>query len=226
MGAEGPKVRAARREGHHLLRAPGASLAGMTRVGDAATASAVPTSGALRWLRGVTVGLVATGLALAGHVLGGGAAPPAGPLAVIALTALVGSVALSGQRWSGTALLGVLLGVQLSAHVVFAGATAVTAPMHHEPGPVTGHGLGWTMLTGHLLAAVLTALLLRRGESWCWRVTDLLSRPVRAGRALALPGMPPRRAAGQRSTGRVAALRPCLLAWVQPRRGPPAVAAC
>lgn len=193
----------------------------MTWGPGAAAASAPPTSGALRWLRGATVGLVATGLALAGHALGGGAAPAAGPLSMIALAAVLGSVALSGQRWSATALLGVLLGVQLAAHVVFAAGAAAAVPMHHAPLAV--HGL--PMLAGHLAAAVLTALLLRRGETWCWRVTGLLSRPVRATRALDVPVMPWRPASGRRIADRVAVLRSCRLAWAQPRRGPPAVAA-
>ncbi|MGZ4614787.1 MAG: hypothetical protein ACXV4A_04445 [Actinomycetes bacterium] len=145
-----------------------------------------PMSGTARWARGATVGSSATGLALAGHLLGGGVTPPVLPLLVLAALAVASSIGLSGRRWSLPPLLGVLLGAQVSFHVVFDGA----APSHRHAvvGHVmTGHTLGWQMVAAHLLATLATALLLRRGEAWCCRLVGVLADPLRATRQLTTP---------------------------------------
>jgi hypothetical protein len=82
------------------------------------------------------------------------------------------------------------------------------------------------MLVAHLLAALVTALLLRQGESWCWRLMALLSRPVHVVRAFGTSSVPD---LGVRSVrpgnGLLPVLRSLQLADAQPRRGPPALLA-
>jgi hypothetical protein len=84
---------------------------------------------------------------------------------------------------------------------------------------MTGH-TGATMLAAHLLAALVTALLLRRGEDWCWRLLDLMTRPVR-GAALRSPLLPvfPKIVVASSDVGAAPLAR--LLRDVAPRRGPP-----
>lgn len=161
-------------------------------------------------------------LAVAGHVAGGGALPPATAATLFGLT-VAGSVALSGRRWTLSALTTVLLGVQLVCHVALAGqATAANLAENGHP----AHGTSPPMLIAHVLAALVTAVLLRRGESWCWRLVALLVRPARAARLFSTR---PVLATGARlvpaADGALAVQRCLLLADVQPRRGPPALLA-
>ena len=155
--------------------------------------------GVLRWVRAAVVGLSASGLALLGHIAAGGAAPPAGQLTIAVLAVLVVSRALSVRRWTVGPLLTVLLGSQAVFHVAFSGAAVhVHGDAQHVAGgsPMPEHS-GLLMLVGHSVAALLTALLLRRGEDWLWSLVALLSRawrvvcaaaeePVAAARARAM----------------------------------------
>jgi hypothetical protein len=71
-------------------------------------------------------------------------------------------------------------------------------------------------------AALLTAVLLGRGEDWCWSLLRLLSRPLRMLAAVdALPVSPPRRLPVPPVIDAPSLL---LLANSQSRRGPPCVA--
>jgi hypothetical protein len=198
-----------------------------------------PTGGLLRWLRGSVVGLSATCLASGGHTAAGGAAPSPGPLAVTALVAVTVAIALSGRRWTIVPLLTMLLGGQVLFHVAFAApassavfggsmghagmgsASGAAAPV---AGAMTGMAMsshpGWLMVGGHLLAAVLSALVLRRGEEWSWRLLDLVTGPMRGAtlELLPLPG-PQRRPVQPTRTRPVRRSR--LLSDVASRRGPP-----
>jgi hypothetical protein len=183
------------------------------------------TAGVTRWLRGAAVGLSATALALGGHALGGGGMPPEAPLVACALVTVLGSVALSGRRWTLMPLLGVLLGVQAAFHVAFGGVTAAANQGH--PGAhhaaMAAHGAGWGMSAAHVAAGLLTGLLLRHGEDLCWRLVALLSRPLRVVRVLTHPA--PADLAPHRIVGPAVPLaRRWMLAYVAPRRGPPALA--
>jgi hypothetical protein len=185
------------------------------------------TGGLARWLRGAAVGLSATALALGGHVLGGGQLPSSAPLVACALATVLGSVALSGRRWTLPPLLGVLLGVQAAFHVAFAGA-APAAANHALPGAhhtvMTVHHTGWEMGVAHIAAALLTGLVLRRGEDLCWRLVVMLSRPLRVFRVLTHPA--PADLAPHRIVGPALPLaRRWMLVDVAPRRGPPALSA-
>jgi len=181
-----------------------------------------PTSGALRVVRGTAVGTTAMSLAAAGHVAGGGSLPPATAAILLGLT-VAGSVALSGRRWTFSALATVLLGVQLVCHVALAGhATAANLTNHSH----AAHGTSASMLVAHVLAALVTAVLLRRGESWCWRLVALLGRPVQVARLFSTRPMLKRVARlVAAADGAPALLRSLLLADAQPRRGPPALLA-
>jgi len=174
----------------------------------------------LRVLRGAAVGAAAVTLALAGHVSAGGALPaPTSAFALLGLT-VAGSVALSGQRWTGSSLFTVLLGAQVVFHVAVGSHPMTTGATVHQH---AAHSLSASMILGHLLAASVTALLLSRGESWCWRLVALLGRPARAVRLYAEHSAPHRRVPRMPSpSSQSTALRCLLLADAQPRRGPPA----
>ena len=156
--------------------------------------------GVLRSVRAAVVGLSASGLALLGHLAAGGTAPPPGQLVLAVVAVLVVSLALSARRWTIGPLLAVLLGSQAVFHVAFsgAGATHVHGGQHEMSSPaMPGHP--WlVMLVWHGVAALLTALLLRRGEDWLRGLVALLTRawlvvrvaaeePVVAHRTRAMP---------------------------------------
>lgn len=205
-----------------------------------------PTQGPLRWARGAVVGLSATCLAYGGHVAAGGVAPSAGPLALTCLVAVLVAIALSSSRWTLAPLLSMLLGAQVVLHVAFAApvpsavfggsmahgrmglpmgadlsaGSSVTGMTGMTGTTMSGHH-GWLMVASHVLAAVLSALLLRRGEEWSWRLLDLVIGPIRGAFALQLRRLPspPRRVPAPTSAVPVAVSR--LLRDVQSRRGPP-----
>jgi hypothetical protein len=184
-----------------------------------------PTEGVLRWARASVVGGVATGLSLLGHVSAGGSAPPAGWLLVLALVTLLVSAGLSGRRWTLGPLLGLLLGAQVAFHVAFGSRSTGHVPGGQHLGHaamVPGHS-GVAMLAGHALAALLTALLLRRGEDCAWRAVDLLARVWTVVRATATGSIVVGRATTPATVRVPAGLG--LLEHVVARRGPPVLAA-
>lgn len=176
----------------------------------------------------------------------GGVAPSAGPLVLTCLVAVLVAIALSSSRWTLTPLLLMLLGAQFFLHVAFAApvpsAVFGGSMAHGQMGSAMGADLpagpsmtamtgmtgmtgsghhGWLMVGTHVLAAVVSALLLRRGEEWSWRLLDLVIGPIRGAFALQLRRLPspPRRSPAPTSAVPVACSR--LLRDVQSRRGPP-----
>jgi hypothetical protein len=188
--------------------------------------TAAPTRGTARWGRGGTVGLAAIGLALLGHVIGGGIAPPTIPLLVLALLAVLCSVGLSVRRWSLGALFGVLVCVQGAFHVAFGDLTTraadSTSHLHHGVPVMAAHPLSWRMVVSHLLAVLVTGLLLRRGEAWCWQLAALFGTRVRAVRLLAASVAAPDLPRTCRAEHGPMVLQARLLVLSQARRGPPA----
>ena len=177
--------------------------------------------GVLRWARAAVVGLNATGLALLGHLAAGGTAPPAGQLALVLLAVLAVSLALSVRRWTVGPLLAVLLGSQALFHVAFGGAGHVHGGQHVAGGStIPGHS-GPLMLVAHGVAALLTALVLKRGEDWLWGLLALLARAWRAGRVAADPPVAAARSRVISRSGDVPAVLD-LLEHAVARRGPPA----
>jgi hypothetical protein len=182
-----------------------------------------PTSGLLRVARGAVVGSTAVGLAVAGHLVGGGSLPATTTAVTVLGLTVAGSVALSSRRWTLSALTTVLLGVQVVCHVALAGhASAANLAAHSH----ATHGASASMLVAHVLAALVTAVLLRRGESWCWRLVALLGRPAQAARLFRTRPVLATRARLVLGTDRgPALLLSLLLVDAQPRRGPPALLA-
>jgi hypothetical protein len=178
--------------------------------------------GVLRSVRAAVVGLSASGLALLGHLGAGGTALPPGQLVLAVLAVLVVSLTLSARRWTVGPLLALLLGSQALFHVAFSGVDA--AHVHggqHEMSESAMPGHPWLlMLVGHGVAALLTALLLRRGEDWLWGLVALLTRAWRVARVAAQQpvGGPRTRAMSRSGDVRVVL---GLLEHAVARRGPP-----
>jgi hypothetical protein len=125
------------------------------------------------------------------------------------MLAVLVSVGLSRVRWGSGSLLVVLTAAQLVFHVALAGGVAEA-------------GASWSMVVGHSAAALITAIVLRRGEDACWQVTYLLARPARALRAVVV--VPPGFAPVQRWFVYVGDRRSRLsLVYAAPRRGPPSL---
>lgn len=144
------------------------------------------TLGVWRLLRGGVVGTSATILAVGGHSLAAGQ-PPSWTVATAAAVAIgTASILLSRLRWTLPRLLALLLAGQAGLHSLFLWQQAppqhaghVHAGHAHEPA-VTLLPDDFEMVTGHVLAAVATALLLRQGERWLCGVLDALAlRAVR-----------------------------------------------
>jgi hypothetical protein len=144
------------------------------------------TVGVWRVLRGGVVGATATALALGGHILAAGRPPSWTVVAAATVTIGVVSILLSRLRWTLPRLLALLLAGQAGLHTWFLWQQA---PPPHAAHVHTGHAPEHAatllpddagMLAGHVLAAVVTALLLRQGERWLCRVLDALAlRAVR-----------------------------------------------
>jgi len=208
------------------------------------TVAACATSGAVRSLRGAVVATSATLLAVLGHVLAGGLAPAPAALALLLVAAWAVATALGGRRWRLPSLLAVLVGAQVLLHVGLA-ESSVTGPvgpgtggmgatgrmagmggmagmgmagMPGAPTAASGAGHGSWMLLAHMAAALLSALLLRRGEDGLWVLLELLTGGWRVpGDRSAVP-VGPRRL---RVDGTVLAPPSPSHRSSEPRRGPP-----
>ena len=190
--------------------------------GVRASASA-PTSGWLRVARGAVVGATAMGLSVGGHILAGGALP-----APATAAALLGRHGGGQHRPERPALDGLprwcpCCSVSRSSATWRWPAIRRGHLANHRH---AAHGVSASMVAAHVLAALVTAVLLSRGESWCWRLVALLSRPVhvaalltaRTPQAFGAPSPAP-------AVGSLPVLRSLLLGDAQPRRGPPALLA-
>lgn len=167
-----------------------------------------PGRGRLRALRSLLVGLTVAVIAATSHAVGGGAHTVW--LAVVPATGAVAVVTwvLAGRRLGAATLLGLLSVAQVGVHLLSA----------HLEGHAISHGL--PMLTAHLLAAVVSAVLLGRGELLLWWLHAWL-------RPRLLPSAPhvPTTAAPP-FVGDVAPRpAPALLVGGLGRRGPPVVLA-
>ncbi|MEZ5118058.1 MAG: hypothetical protein R2737_17495 [Candidatus Nanopelagicales bacterium] len=156
--------------------------------------------------RGLVVGTAAVGLASAGHSLGGGHVDPAA-LALWLGVGVVAATLLSDRVWSLPRLIGLLAVTQVVLHV----GLGQHAGAGHGGTPTA------TMLAGHAVAVVLTALVLRRGEALVEWLVATLTRPLRAASLATSPV--PAYAATPVARGPVATGAPLRHAVV--RRGPP-----
>ena len=123
------------------------------------------------------MGLTASGLGIVGHAAAGGMLPSATVMAAATGCLVLLGIAMSGRTWELSSLMSVLIGAQLALHVVLADAAhAHTMAGMSDGGPASGIA----MTGAHVTAAVVSALLLRRGERWLLALVDLLRRPLRA----------------------------------------------
>lgn len=170
-----------------------------------------------RMVRGVVAGGLSASLAAASHhAVDTAAGDPV--VVVVSVAVAVGvCVLLAGHRMGPVRLGSAVVLSQGVYHLLFSlsgGNTAGAgsrfpqggepAPGHAHPPPgtvprdlssaETAHGL---MLLLHLLAAVVTYLLLRHGERAWWSLVDLLGAPIRRLLAAAFPWVPAPRPPGR-----------------------------
>jgi hypothetical protein len=193
-----------------------------------------PLRGRARALRAGVLGTTALGLALAAHLAGGGHRPPLTLLLVCAGLLGLTAVTATARRVRLRLLLPLLGAQQVLLHLAFdagAGAAACGAVDPHAghtagavlsctPGAAAMAMPGWPMTLAHVLAVVLTAWLLVRGERTLWALAD---RVVRV--ATAAPAPRRRRAAVLLASRTPTAVRTPARSPAAPR-GPPVLVAC
>ena len=148
-----------------------------------------PDAGHDRALRVGVVASVGVALTLCGHRLAGGS-PDLLATAVALMVAVGVTTALLRRERHPAAVVGVLLGLQVVAHLVLAtaqgthgmqavGHGAVTTSVAGEPGAMRFMYAppSLTMLIGHGLAALVMAWVVTRGEQALRAVASLLWRP-------------------------------------------------
>ena len=147
-----------------------------------------------RAVRVAVLGAASLVLATSAHIIGGGALPPLGVLALTALVLGLVAVPLTGRRCRTGVLVAVLGVQQFLLHLVF---TAVGEQRGCEPSglvdtthqlgvgcalnmpmdiPMTAAGPSWPMILAHAAATAATAWLLARGETWLWRTAEQVVR--------------------------------------------------
>ncbi|MTB72355.1 hypothetical protein GGG17_10310 [Arsenicicoccus sp. MKL-02] len=197
-----------------------------------------PAGGRLRLLRAGTLAVVMLALAALAHLLGAGALPGPGVLAVLLGLVLATCLTASARRLGAGSIGAILGGGQLAlhgaftvlgttgadpeslGHVVGSGHHAVLVthawPAHAAAG---GHGhLSLTMLLAHVLATVVTAAVLARGERALWLLASWLAPVIRL-----LLDRPAHWARPAAISVAVSRLRSAELVLAAPRRGPPLV---
>jgi hypothetical protein len=195
-----------------------------------------------RFARGWLAALFSTTVAAASHTLAGGNSPSAVSLVVALAFAGVACIALTGTTLSLIRLMASVALSQLAFHVLFStigtstGAAARFTGSAHDhsatltlgadagSGAVAHHADGWMWL-GHAVAAVLTIVALRYGESAFWRLAAIALLFVRTLFAR-IPAVPlvPRPVRRARVVGHLFVPRICaLLRTTLGLRGPPAV---
>lgn len=172
-----------------------------------------------RPLRGACVGLLSATLAVGAHAAGSGALPGASAsVLVTAVSGVLGALAGSapGLRVGLAALLGVLGGGQLLGHLVLGVAAG-----HEHAAAEAPAATGVPMVTAHVLAVGLCALLTLGAERAAAVCTAALARVLPVAALLAGPApVPPRPVL---RPARASAPHPplLLLADAVARRGPP-----
>ena len=163
-----------------------------------------PTAPMARALRALAVGAVVTTVAVLAHVLGHGTPPPV--VALVPVVAVVAAVALamSGRRWSFGAL---VLGVGTAQVAVHGLSVYLTGDAH----------VSVAMIAAHVVATLVSCLLLSAGESLWWRLWRWMTRALPQLTLVAPPSL--RRLPGYGVTSRIVPV-----GWhadVLPTRGPP-----
>lgn len=170
----------------------------------------------LRILRGASLALACTLIAVGGHVLGGGDAPPAGALLAVAALGGAAFVVLANRQRTFGQIFAAAAASQLAFHGAFSlSSGAYGHPLHESIASLADP----PMLTGHLLAAAAAAALVAYGERAVWAIHEL-GRLIRVPelavvRPTAPPNLRPATSRHHEST------RGLLFARTRPRRGPP-----
>jgi len=148
--------------------------------------STQPPHPLFRMARAVVFATVCVTLAAIGHALASRETVPAWAVLAGFGTVLAVTFVLAGHERSLVTIAGGLLGGQFALHTVFASAT--DPMLHHAPVIEAAHsaplqGSGTAMTLAHTVAALLSALWLRRGERAAWSLTRRLAtaadRPLR-----------------------------------------------
>ncbi|HOF63954.1 MAG TPA: hypothetical protein PLL54_06590 [Dermatophilaceae bacterium] len=192
-----------------------------------------PSGGVVRLARAAYLAAVILGLAVAGHVLGGGSWPSWGALSGVLILAGGLSAVLTRARLRAPRLAATLAGGQLAVHEVLSWTTGHGSMGHDHAAmaldPAEGMPSGWLttwlgadlrMLAGHAVATVLAAAVIAHGERVLWLAWEAVRPRVTLWRTpVVLPRvrhwcaavlLPPRTAA---------------LALTADPRGPPAMSA-
>lgn len=168
-----------------------------------------------RILRGASLALACTLIAVGGHVLGGGDAPPVGALLAVAALGGAAFVVLADRQRTYGQIFAAAAASQLAFHGAFSLSAGAYGHPLHEP---IASLLDPSMLTGHLLAAAAAAGLVAYGERAIWAIHEL-GRLIRLPElAVVRPTTPPH---VRPVTSHLPSLREQLLAHTRPRRGPP-----
>jgi hypothetical protein len=193
------------------------------------TGMSTPTRGAVRAARAVAFGVAVLTIAAGGHVAAGGVLPSVTVLALLGVPVTVVAVALTGRRCGPVLLVGSMAAAQFFLHETLVALTAQvpgdmagqmsSASVSAMGGHAIAHTDGWsvTMTAAHVVATLVTALLLARGEQALWQ---LVSRLLPT-----LPRIPRLLACGPLQTPALLslpALRPSLVSGGSGLRGPPA----
>lgn len=195
-----------------------------------------------RFTRGWVAAFFSTFVAALSHTVGGERAP--GGVGVVVSVAFAGlvCVALAGRSLSWSRLAVSVVLSQLIFHTLFSvgapgGALHTAGGAAHEHGThafvsavgsrafVDGaHGAhGLQMWLAHAVAACVTIVALRRGETALWGMLDLVRVAIRSlCRTVSIPARLPRGTRTRRAAGHVARPRAHLLLSAMRHRGPPA----
>ena len=145
-----------------------------------------------RFTRGMLAAIFSTLVASISHTLAGGDSPGFLALVVGLAFAAITCVALTGKRLSVTRLsiavavsqfgfhglfssLGDFSGTAVATHDHLTGTTLLTGPAD-----VTTHHTGALMWLAHGVAALITIVALRHGESAFWNLRELAGRVIRS----------------------------------------------
>lgn len=171
-------------------------------------------------MRAAFVAMLTVGIAAGSHVLGGGAAPHPLTLLILSVLAAIPVHLLSGRRLGFGLLLVLLGGGQFAIHHLLMAMSSMQPGGHphdlaHQAAAAPSDGPG--MILAHVIATVLTSLLLACGDGLLWALWTLL-RPLLVVAFGVVVAMPPRLLPA-------ASIRRPLLLLAGPRpdrpRGPP-----
>jgi len=170
----------------------------MTVSAAAPAAAPAPMRGVTRLVRIAVLGGLSLLLGTSAHLAGGGPLPATGVLVVTALLLGLTAVTLTARRCRFRLLVAALTASQVLLHLIFnaatnphASCTTLMTGMGHVLSPPIGAcdpgsamssmtAPGWSMCVAHLVAPLLTAGLLARGEAWLWRVADRIVQAAAA----------------------------------------------